>query len=185
MGLAACGDDNQATPVPRPTSPIHSPTATVPPFDNPQTYTASGYYEITYPADQYAAEPVDLEGALEGSAMILRPTTGDGYQITLAASAPATATLDDPLAVIDQSVLLRYQPELVQVRRVVLGEIPALRLDNLPFGPQGFMAHILCLRGDMLIEILVEPQPAMEDDAQRETVNRVIASFRLLPAASD
>ena len=191
--IAACsGSDSESNAPQRrasPTSPIHAFATPTPLFDNGQTYRAEGLYAISYPADQYTVErgETSLGEALGDGVMELRPKSADqpGYTISMAVSALSTpVTLDHPQGMIDQSVLLRYQPEGVQVKRAILGGQPAIRLDNLPAGPAGFAIHILTIWDNRLYEILVHPQPSLEDDPQLKTVNLILDSFQFLPAAT-
>ncbi len=185
---AACGGSGSKTSPPpspaNPTSPIHAAATPAPLFENGQTYRAEGLYAVTFPADQYTMEQGQsaLGEALGDGVVVLRPK-GDqaDYTISIAVSTlTARVTLDNPQGVIDQSVLLRYQPEIVQVRQAILGGQPAIRLDNLPFGEAGFAIHILTIRDNKLYEILVQPQPSLEDDPQLKTANLIVDSFQFL-----
>jgi hypothetical protein len=187
FGAACGGSGSNGGPPPSPaspTSPIHAIATPAPLFENGQVYRAEGLYAVTFPADQYATEQGQtvLGETLGDGVAVLRPK-GDqaGYMISIAVSALlAPVTLDNPQGVIDQSVLLRYQPEIVQVRLAILGGQPAIRLDNLRFGEAGFAIHILTIRDNKLYEILVQPQPSLEDDPQLKTATLIVGSFQFL-----
>lgn len=169
-----------------------------------QPYRADSGYEIQYPLDTYSMRSgISGPEILFPGVKVIEPNDSFSYRepravvykISIAVSEnSAGLTLDDAEQLLANSQFVRYDPALLEGKRieqVELGGEPALRVDDLPSGPAGITAQIVAIHGPFIYELMVEPHrltgnqavPYVEGAVKPENealVEEIIATFQFV-----
>ena len=162
-----------------------------------ETYRATGKYEIKYPLEYYSVRSslsivsVDWPGVVtfEPNDIFSRKQPfAITHTIDIAISANTNKLdLSNYEEFFGNGAIIKYTREFVdpmKIKKITLGGVEALRLDNLPAGQSGITSHIIVLRDDKIYEIVVSPQGSTGDGEVREKnmpiVEQILSTFKFL-----
>jgi hypothetical protein len=167
------------------------------------TYGADSGYELRYPVALYSLRPALQSGAdvlfpgtrvvEPNDAFVYREPGQSTYKLSNAVRAnDAGLPLDQ--ALLANSAIIAYAPTLLDgqmIQNIELSGAPALRVDNLPVGPNGVTTQIVALHNNRIYELMVEPhslttnvaEPHVDkvgSAANQALIEQMLATFRFV-----
>jgi hypothetical protein len=159
------------------------------PAASSRTYEIPGQFAFDYPLDVYSVDTsgctvasAGLQGAIEvkPNDSYIYSDNRNTYSVKIAAITNDVYAETDLPGLLGTLPLLQYEPTLLagkEVQQLEINGHPAVRVDDVPAGLSGVIAHMIILGEGQLVEVVIEPYSfaAETPDEDTENASRAVA----------